>query len=138
MPWRERCQYVFAAGSDGAVNGSAAKRMHVSPFLGMDYTHHLRTAEPGERLAVSVVNTRDGRSEFAAGLNLELAGDSAVVLRRTVARFPAMAALVTARIFWQALRMRLAGYRWHSRPAAGSGVETEHETKDADRHVALS
>jgi DUF1365 family protein len=115
MPWRESCAYVFAAGDDGAVDRTAAKRMHVSPFLEMDYEYRLRTCAPGESLALSVTNSRDGAIEFAAGLKLRSRGAGARELRRTLIRFPAMAALVTARIFWQALKMRLSGFRWYPR-----------------------
>jgi DUF1365 family protein len=115
MPWRESCAYVFAAGDDGKVDGTADKRMHVSPFLEMDYEYRLRTSAPGESLALSVTNSRDGAIEFAAGLKLRRRGASASDLRRTLLRFPAMAALVTARIFWQALKMRLTGFRWYPR-----------------------
>lgn len=124
IPFRESCAYVFAAGDDGAVDGSAQKLMHVSPFLDMDYVYRLRTEAPGDRLRVTVTNSRDGAVEFAAGLKLRRHGASAAALRSTLLRFPAMAALVTARIFWQALRMRLEGYRWHPRAATREPVES--------------
>jgi DUF1365 family protein len=114
IPWRESCAYVFAADANGrTVDGVAAKRMHVSPFLAMDYTYRLRTAAPGDQLALLVSNSRRGEVEFSAALQLRRVAASPVNLRRMLARFPAIAVTVTARIFWQALRMRLRGFKWY-------------------------
>lgn len=132
IPWRESQSYVFRADDDGVVDGTAEKLMHVSPFMEMDYEYRLRTAAPGERLSLGVTNSRGGEIEFAAGLRLTLRGSEAADLRRTLLRFPAMALLVTARIFWQAARMRMAGYRWYPHAAkrdrnTGSRVGNEQE-----------
>lgn len=126
IPWRESCQYVFAAGAGGEVDGQARKLMHVSPFLGMDYVYRLRADAPDRSLQVSVTSTRESVVEFSARLSLQYAGSGAGDLRRALARFPAMAITVVARIFWQALRIRLAGVPWHGRaatlePSAGDG-----------------
>lgn len=133
IPWGESEAYVFAAESD-RVNGLARKRMHVSPFLDMDYVYEISTSAPDQSLGLRVSNTRDGDVEFAAGLKLQLAGSSAGVLSRTLARFPAMAALVTARIFWQALKLRLGGHRWHKHPPhieePVDPVETEEKVRE--------
>jgi DUF1365 family protein len=113
MPWRESHAYVLTADADGvSVDGEAEKKMHVSPYLEMDYVYRLRTALPGVQLGVEVSDSRDGVVEFAAGVGLERSGSDAAALRRALIRFPAMALLVTGRIFWQSLRMRLAGYKW--------------------------
>jgi DUF1365 family protein len=115
IPWRDSCAYVFTADADGNVDGRAAKRMHVSPFLEMDYEYRLRTSAPDNALKLSVTNSRSGELEFAAGLQLTRRGSSAGDLRRTLVRFPASALQTTARIFWQALKMRAAGFRWYPR-----------------------
>ena len=135
MPWRESCAYVFRAGEDGRVDGQARKLMHVSPFLEMDYLYRLRTAAPDETLHLSVTNSRDGAIDFAAALSLRERGATASDLRRTLLRFPAMAALVTARIFWQAARMRLAGYRWHARAETLERVEIERVESDQAKEL---
>jgi DUF1365 family protein len=125
IPWRDSEAYVFAAGPDGLVDGTADKRMHVSPFLEMDYEYRLRTSAPGDGLTLSVSNSRDGAIEFAAGLKLVRRGAEASDLRRTLIRFPAMAVQVTARIFWQALKMRAAGFRWYPRTERPEAIEIE-------------
>lgn len=134
IPWRESEPYVFEA-RDGVASGTARKRMHVSPFLGMDYTYELIAREPGETLSLSVSNSRDDAVEFAAGLTLERAGSTASVLRRTLARFPAMALQVTGRIFWQALKLRASGHAWHEHPprSAADGDHVEPQTGEIER-----
>ncbi|MGK2877353.1 MAG: DUF1365 domain-containing protein [Solirubrobacterales bacterium] len=125
IPWRDSEAYVFAADNDGNVDGTADKRMHVSPFLEMDYEYRLRTAAPDESLTLSVTNSRGGAIEFAAGLKLVRRGDEAGDLRRTLIRFPAIAVQVTVRIFWQALKMRVAGFRWYRRTKRPEAVKIE-------------
>jgi DUF1365 family protein len=125
IPWRDSHAYVFSADADGNVDGAAEKSMHVSPFLEMDYEYRLRTSAPGEALSLSVSNSRDGSIEFAAGLKLQRRGAAAADLRRTLMRFPAMALQVTLRIFWQALKMRAAGFRWYPRTEQPEAVQIE-------------
>lgn len=118
IPWRESHAYVFSAELDGStIDGLAKKMMHVSPFLEMDYTYRLRTAAPTDELGVLVSNSRDDVVEFSAALRLRRTPASARQLRRTLMRFPAMAISVTAKIFWQALKMKLRGYRWYPHAA---------------------
>lgn len=121
IPWRESYAYVFTADAAGeTIDGTAEKKMHVSPFLEMDYTYRLRTALPTDELGVLVSNSRDGVVEFSAALRMRRTPATAAQLRRTLRRFPAMTISVTAKIFWQALKMKLRGYRWypHAAPIA--------------------
>lgn len=125
IPWRESHAYVFSAGPDGStIDGTAKKMMHVSPFLEMDYTYRMRTATPTDELGVLVSNSRDGVVEFSAALRLRRRPASARQLRKTLLRFPAMTISVTAKIFWQALKMKLRGYRWYPHAAPMSEDET--------------
>lgn len=140
MPWRESCAYVFTADPDGSVDGTADKLMHVSPFLEMDYEYRLRTRAPGDTLTLSVSNSRDGAIEFAAGLKLTRRGAEAADLRRTLIRFPAMALQVSARIFWQALKMRATGFRWYPRAETRTpaGPEITQPPKKEEPRVPIS
>ena len=99
--------------------------------------NRLRTAPPNGALAVSVSNSHNDETEFSAALDLAYAGSSAAALRRSVLRFPAMALLVTGRIFAQAVRMRLAGFSWHAHPEDADQVESE-QGKEARHHAAIS
>ena len=141
IPWRDSCAYVFSAYADGNIDGTAQKRMHVSPFLEMDYEYRLRTSAPGDALTLSVSNSRDGSIEFAAGLRLVRRGAEASDLRRTLIRFPAMALQVTARIFWQASKMRAGGFRWYPRTVMPEPVEipvVAAPEKAEEPHVPVS
>jgi DUF1365 family protein len=64
-PWGERRTYRFE-GRDGR----AVKRMHVSPFLGMDHDYVLRASAPGERLTIHLESRRAGETVFDATLAL--------------------------------------------------------------------
>jgi DUF1365 family protein len=87
-----------------------------------------------------VTNSRDGAIEFAAGLKLVRRGAAASDLRRTLLRFPASAVQVTARIFWQALKMRAAGFRWYPRtePAEAVQIETAGAPVKEETRVPIS
>ena len=56
---------------DGRVLGGAMdKRMHVSPFMGMDQRYVWHAAEPGRTLSVHIESREDGERVFDATLNL--------------------------------------------------------------------
>lgn len=126
-PWRESHPYVFPAPEgDGPVSGEAVKRLHVSPFLEMDYTYSIHANAPGEDLHLSVANRRGEDTHFVADLRLERLPATNAVLRTVVRRWPAMAVSVTAHIYLQALRMRLRGFRPFPHPPGG-GVDGDRQ-----------
>jgi DUF1365 family protein len=115
-PWGERHAYAIEANGERVVSARIAKRFHVSPLMGMDHVYEWRTSVPGDELQVHISSRRDGRVAFDATLSLqrrELAPD---IARRMLIRYPAMTAGVVARIYWQALRLRLKGAPWHPHP----------------------
>jgi DUF1365 family protein len=103
-PWGERHAYVVPAGG-----GSMEKRLHVSPFMGMDHVYTLRAGAPGETLSVHLESRRRGRLAFAATLALR---------RRPFAPRPLLgAALRTlALIYAHALALKLKGVPVHAHP----------------------
>jgi uncharacterized protein len=107
-PWRERHVYTL----DG-LDSTVSKRLHVSPFLGMDADYRIRMTTPGEQLRVHVESNRDGVVDFDATLALRRRELSAWPL----VRYPFMTARVTAGIYLQALRLRLKHAPYHPRPA---------------------
>lgn len=138
IPYGESHPYVFRASPDGSVvAGEAAKQMYVSPFLAMDYTYKLRAPLPGDQLQLTITNLRGGKTEFAASLKLHRAPATAAELRRSLLRQPAMAATITARIFWQAVRLRLKGLRVQPRPPAESTPDTESDREGARHGTTL-
>ena len=65
-PWGERHCYVLEqrhAGRRG-LRAVAEKRLHVSPFFGMDLEYRFQFSPPGERLSIHIENrTLDEKSE---------------------------------------------------------------------------
>ena len=130
IPWGERHAYVLARGeAEGSVlSDEIDKALHVSPLMGMDQTYAFRASEPGARLAVQIESRPrmdagepeggDGRATkaFDATLSLRRRELSRALLLRTLARQPATSLQVVARIYGQALRLRLKGARYFPHP----------------------
>ncbi|HEX5525610.1 MAG TPA: DUF1365 domain-containing protein [Solirubrobacterales bacterium] len=132
IPWGERHPYVLARGErrGSVLREELEKTFHVSPLMGMDQTYSFRAAEPGERLAVHIEsrpretaseadNRRlswSRRSTFDATLNLSRRELSRRTLAGLLARYPAMSVQVVAKIYFQALRLRLKGARYYPHP----------------------
>jgi DUF1365 family protein len=116
-PWGESHAYVIGgADSSRVIRGRVAKDFHVSPLMGMDHVYEWRTTVPGDTLSVHIESHREGQLAFDATLSMkrrELAPD---VARQMLLRYPAMTAHVVARIYWQALRLRLKGAPWYPHP----------------------
>lgn len=120
-PWGERHSYVIPAGerprADAALRHEAAKRMHVSPFLGMEQRYRFRIAAPGARLRLAITNCEAGRPVFGAGLDLERREIGARSLAAHLLTHPWMTGEVLAGIYWQAFRLWLEGTPYHPHPA---------------------
>jgi uncharacterized protein len=136
IPWGERHPYVLARGErrGSVLRDELEKTFHVSPLMGMDQTYAFRASEPGERLAVHI-ESRPRRSavdrdafgaqrargtgkSFDATLSLQRRELSRRTLTRLLARYPAMSLQVVAKIYAQALRLKLKGARYHPHPEA--------------------
>lgn len=119
-PWGERHAYVLArSGSDGRVlSASFDKRLHVSPFMGMDHAYALRAAAPGETLSVHIESRRGGRLAFDATLGLRRRAFSARTLAEVSARYPAATLRTLALIYAHAAALWIKGVTVHPHPAA--------------------
>jgi DUF1365 family protein len=96
------------------------KAFHVSPLMGMDQTYSFRASEPGESIAVQIESRPRGDrgKTFDATLNLRRRELSRRTLTGMLARYPAMSLQVVAKIYGQALRLKLKGARYHPHPGA--------------------
>jgi DUF1365 family protein len=126
-PWGERHAYVMPVsgasdhGSAKLMRGQFEKRLHVSPLMGMDHVYDWRLTEPAERLSVHIESRRPGgESVFDATLSLGRREMTPRALRSALVRYPALTARITARIYGQALRLRLRGARYFPHPPAGT------------------
>jgi DUF1365 family protein len=106
-PWLERHVYVLERSGD-----VVAKAFHVSPFLGMDGEYEWRVSDPGATLSIEIEHRAAGRRVFDATLSLRRRALSP----RLLAEHPAGPLAVVARIYLQALRLKLKGVPHHRHP----------------------
>ncbi len=109
-PWKERHAYVF--GDRGNLASHPAwrryrfpKEFHVSPFLDMAIEYDWRFREPGESIAVHMIDRERGNRIFDATLSLWRRPLRAGTLYSALLRYPLMGARVTGAIHWQAFRL---------------------------------
>ncbi len=120
-PWGERHAYVIARDDDGQVLGAnSAKRLHVSPFMGMDQRYVWRVGVPGQTLSVHIENTEDGVRAFDATLSLRRSPLTRSGLARVTLRYPAATLRVLALIYGHALALKLRGVPVHPHPEASA------------------
>ena len=108
-PWGERHTYEF----EGRA-GRVEKRLHVSPFLGMDLEYVCHASAPGEHLTVHIESRRDGKRVFDATLSLERRPASHG--RRLRLRYPAQPLRVLALIYGHAALLAVRGAKYHPHP----------------------
>jgi DUF1365 family protein len=112
-PWGERYAYVLEPSTE-----RLDKRLHVSPFMGMDCEYAFVVGEPGERLGVHISNHDRvaGSTVFSADLALRRRAIDRRSLTVALLRHPPMTAKVLAAIYFEALRLRLKGNPVHPHP----------------------
>ena len=118
-PWGDRYAYALSHSNGGRVlSGRSGKALHVSPFMGMDHEYEWRVSVPGETLSVHIESHRAGARAFDATLNLARRELTSRSLASATARHPMNTLHVLARIYGQALRLKLGGVPVHPNPGA--------------------
>lgn len=103
----------------------AAKRFHVSPFIGMRADYRFRVDEPEERLALLIREDAPGGELLVASQTARRVAWSDASLLRAFFRYPLLTAKVMGAIHWEALRLWIKGAKYHPRPAPpADAVET--------------
>jgi uncharacterized protein len=128
-PWGESHPYVMAVdaaadrGTVALMHGELEKRLHVSPLMGMDQVYDWRLTEPSERLSVHIESRPpDGETTFDATLSLARREITPSTLRRALLRYPFLTGRITARIYTQALRLKLRGASYFPHPKSGAAA----------------
>jgi hypothetical protein len=92
------------------------KRLHVSPFFGLDQSYEYRLSEPGEEVWARVHVHEDGGRPLTAVLHCRRRELTNATLARALFRYPVQPLQVTALIHWQALRLWLKRVPFHRKP----------------------
>jgi uncharacterized protein len=118
-PWRERTEYVLdarRAESQQHVTATFRKRMHVSPFQPMEQTYEISLTRPSERFGVVIRNLERGRPVFVASMGLRRHEITRGRMLRLLFGYPPMTITTLARIYANALRLKVRGARFHPHP----------------------
>ena len=130
-PWQQRHAYVLPV-PPGPMPAHgwrwhSGKRLHVSPFMGMDRVYDWRLTAPREQLVIHMKVLHEGAEEFHATLALRRRPLDAAGLARLLWRYPLMTFQVIAAIHWQALRLWLKRVPVHDHPAKSTHTPRHHE-----------
>ncbi len=113
-PGKERHSYVLD-GRTAEESGNGVQRfrfeklLHVSPVMAMEQSYDWSFSEPGESLLIHM-NQSDGEGKlFDATMTMKRKEISGAALAGVLLRYPLMTAQVIARIYFEALRLRLKG-----------------------------
>ena len=120
-PWHEQHCYVL----NEKLNDAAApwkhyrfkKSFHVSPFMGMEMDYDWRFLQPGQRLQVHMQNFKNEEKLFDATLSVRRTDISGRALARVLMKYPAMTLQIVAKIYRQALKLRLKGATFYPHPS---------------------
>ncbi len=134
-PWGDRHTYlVNGPERAGVLRADVAKRMHVSPLMGMDHRYELVFGRPGRTLSVHMESRRKGRLHFDATLGLERREINRGSLGRMLFRRIPVPAKVLGGIHVEAARSWLAGVRFHPRPEYGRTIDLPNRPRNEILH----
>jgi hypothetical protein len=93
------------------------KRLHVSPFFGLDQRYEYAFSEPGDEVFARIhVRDGDGSTPLTAVLHGRRRELSNAALARLLVRYPLQPLQVIALIHWEALRLFLKRVPFHHKP----------------------
>lgn len=119
-PWHE--EHVYSMSIDQSMRSSGTYRtrlnkdFHVSPFHPMDQYYLLRCTDPDEELMVSIKSYKNDNRQLSAGLKMSRKEFNRKNAYSCMLRYPFMTLQVTARIYFEALRLWWKGATFYPHP----------------------
>jgi DUF1365 family protein len=97
------------------------KRLHVSPFMGLDQAYDYRLSEPGDDVWARIHVHENGGRPLTAVLHCRRRELTNATVARSLVRYPVQPLQVTALIHWQALRLWRKRVPFHRKPPFARG-----------------
>ncbi len=119
----DKHSYVVPVDREG-MSHSFDKRLHVSPFNGMDHRYEFSLTEPGTRLTVSINQSGEDGARLMAGMALSRAPFTDSQIIRVFFSHPLLTLKVVSAIHIEALKLWFKGARFHRRPEPASNSIT--------------
>lgn len=120
-PWGQRHFYpLFNLQNDGnALVAHFDKKLHVSPFMSMDFTYAFSMAKRGEKTIISLDNWRSQNKHMTAGAALSHHRLERGSIKKAFLRQPLSPHKTVLAIYWQALKLWLKGVPFCPHPKSG-------------------
>ena len=99
------------------VEQHCAKRLYVSPFIGMDMKYRFRIGPPGEAVSLHITASDSQGPLIVARFSGDRRQLTDATLVRAFLAYPLLTLKVIAGIHWEALRLWAKGVRLQKRPA---------------------
>lgn len=114
----QRHSYLVATpdGDSGHVRQMAPKRFYVSPFMDMDMTYVFDVSPPGEAVTIKIQVNDPSGPVLTAGFHGERRPLTDTQLLRVWLTHPLLTLKVMFGIHWEAVKIVLKGFRFHTRP----------------------
>jgi len=110
-PWNERHCYIInkhlTSNQFSNLKAELKKKLHVSPFWGMDHNYQWIFNQPKEKLFVNMINFKDKNKVFRATLDLKRYPMTLPSLAKLVVQYPFLTFMVIFKIHFQALKLWL-------------------------------
>ncbi len=103
------------------------KRLHVSPFFGLDQSYEYAFSEPGDEVWARIHVRENGSRPLTAVLHGERTELTNRSLLRFLVRYPLMPVQVIGLIHWQALKLIAKRVPFHHKPPFVPGVGSVRE-----------
>ncbi|MDC0881133.1 DUF1365 domain-containing protein [bacterium] len=118
-PWKERHAYVINKKSKKealAFDVDLEKKLHVSPFWGMDHRYKWMFSPPEKKLLINMKNFKEESKVFDATLKLDRLPLTRKMLLKQIIKFPFITIVVVIRIHLNAILLWVKRVPFHVHP----------------------